>query len=111
MFLSHSKLILIHLGDEAGSHDLSSIYSKFSYVLRTFCSSKYFNSNNVKCIPIGYKSGIINKNKKNRKYKWAFTGTPHKSSRHDLLFQLSNIKPFFAIRPRDLILKLSRQRK
>tara|TARA_B100001123_G_C15175779_1_gene973253 strand:+ start:51 stop:938 length:888 start_codon:yes stop_codon:yes gene_type:complete len=90
-----SKLILIHLGDEAGSHDLSSIYGKFSYVLRTFCSSKYFKSNHVKCVPIGYKSGIINKNKNNRKYKWAFTGTPHKTSRHDLLFQLSNIEPFF----------------
>tara|TARA_B100000029_G_scaffold40393_2_gene37749 strand:- start:430 stop:1317 length:888 start_codon:yes stop_codon:yes gene_type:complete len=90
-----SKLILIHLGDEAGTQDLSSIYGKFSYVLRTFCSSRYFKSNHVKCVPIGYKSGIINKNKNNRKYKWAFTGTPHKSSRHDLLFQLSNIEPFF----------------
>ena len=90
-----SKLILIHLGDEAGSHDLSSIYGKFSYVLRTFCSSKYFKSNHVKCVPIGYKSGIINKNKNNRKYKWAFTGTPHKTSRHDLLFQFSKIEPFF----------------
>jgi len=90
-----SKLILIHLGDETGSYDLSSIYGKFSYVLRTFCSSKYFKSEHVKCIPIGYKSGIINKHKDNRKYKWAFTGTPHKSSRHDLLFQLFSIKPFF----------------
>ena len=33
--------------------------------------------------------------KDNKKYKWAFTGTPHKSSRHDLLFQFSDIKPFF----------------
>nr|WP_283626816.1 hypothetical protein [Alteromonas macleodii] len=33
--------------------------------------------------------------KNNRKYKWTFTGTPHKSSRHDLLFQFSDIKPFF----------------
>ena len=34
-------------------------------------------------------------NIKNKTYKWAFIGTPHKSSRHDLIFQLSNIKPFF----------------
>ena len=26
----------------------------------------------------------------------AFVGTPHKSSRHDLLFQLSNIEPSFS---------------
>ena len=90
-----SKLVLIHLGDETGSYDLSSIYGKFNYVLRTFCSSKYFKSDHVKCIPIGYKSGISNKHKDNRKYKWAFTGTPHKSSRHDLLFQLFSIEPFF----------------
>ena len=37
----------------------------------------------------------MNKQTKERKYKWAFTGTPHKSSRHDLLFQLSDIEPFY----------------
>lgn len=90
-----STILLFHLGDETGSYDLSQIYDKCTYVFRTFCSNKYFKNTKVKCIPIGYKSGIINKKKGVRKYKWAFTGTPHKSSRHDLLFQLSNIKPFF----------------
>ena len=33
-----------------------------------------------------------------RKNKWAFIGTPHKSSRHDLLFQLSDIKPSFSFK-------------
>jgi len=92
--LLSSKIFLIHLGDETGANDLSHIYKNCNHVWRTFCSSKYFNNNNVTCIPIGYKSGVINTNN-NRKYKWAFTGTPHKSSRHDLLYQLSNIKPFF----------------
>ena len=63
--------------------------------MRTFCSNKYFKNDRVKCIPLGYKSGISDRQKKNSKYKWAFTGTPHKSSRHDLLFQFSDIKPFF----------------
>ena len=90
-----SKILLFHLGDEAGSYDLSQIYNKCNYILRTFCSNKYFKNNRVKCIPLGYKSGISNRQKKNSKYKWAFTGTPHKSSRHDLLFQFSDIKPFF----------------
>ena len=92
--LLSSKIFLIHLGDETGEHDLSSIYKNCNHVWRTFCSSKYFNNSNVTCIPIGYKSGVINTNN-NRKYKWAFTGTPHKSSRHDLLYQFSNINPFF----------------
>ena len=90
-----SKILLFHLGDESGMHDLSKVYNNCNYVWRTFCSSKYFNNNHVKCIPIGYKSGLINKRKEKKKYKWAFTGTPHKSSRHDLLFQFTDIEPFF----------------
>ena len=93
--LACSKILLLHLGDEAGSNDVKQIYNKCSYVFRTFCSNKYFNNEHVKCIPIGYKSGILDIKKAERKYKWAFTGTPHKSSRHDLLFQFSTIKPFF----------------
>jgi len=90
-----SKIFLFHLGDEGGSYDLSTAYKNCNYIWRTFCSSKYFQNNKVKCIPIGYKSGVSNRKKTNRKYKWAFTGTPHKSSRHDLLFQLTDIEPFF----------------
>ena len=90
-----SKILLFHLGDESGSYDLSQVYKNCNYVWRTFCSNKYFKNSHVQCIPIGYKSGLVNKQKNKRKYKWAFTGTPHKSSRHDLLFQFSDIKPFF----------------
>ena len=90
-----SKIFLLHLGDESGGYDLSAVYDNCNHIWRTFCSNKYFENNKVRCIPIGYKSGVSNKQKNNRKYKWAFTGTPHKSSRHDLLFQLSEIKPFF----------------
>ena len=90
-----SKILLFHLGDESGAYDLSQVYKNCNYIWRTFCSNKYFQNNHIKCIPIGYKSGLINRQKNKRKYKWAFTGTPHKSSRHDLLFQFSDIKPFF----------------
>jgi len=90
-----SKIFLFHLGDESGAYDLSKVYKNCDYVWRTFCSNKYFKNNQVRCIPIGYKSGLVNKQENKRKYKWAFTGTPHKSSRHDLLFQFSDIKPFF----------------
>ena len=92
-----SKIFLIHLGDETGSYDLSPIYKNCDYVWRTFCLAKYFNNNRVSCLPLGYKSGtFFIKNKLDKKkYKWAFIGTPHRSSRHDILFQFSNIKPSF----------------
>ena len=91
-----SKIFLIHLGDESGIYDLTPVYSNCNYVWRTFCSNKYFKNKNISCIPLGYKSGINFKKEEDRRYKWAFIGTPHKSSRHDLLFQLSNIKPSFS---------------
>ena len=91
-----SKMFLIHLGDESGAYDSSLIYNKFNYVWRAFCSNRYFNNKKVSCLPIGYKSGTLFKKEiVERKYKWAFLGTPHKSSRHDLLFQLSDIEPSF----------------
>ena len=91
-----SKIFLIHLGDESGMYNLSKVYDYFNHVWRVFCFNKYFNNKKVSCLPIGYKSGTyLTSESKNRKYKWSFIGTPHKSSRHDLLFQLSNIKPSF----------------
>ena len=90
------KMFLIHLGDESGAYNLSLIYNKFNFVWRGFCSNRYFNNSKVSCLPIGYKSGIFFKKEvSERKYKWAFIGTAHKSSRHDLLFQLSGIEPSF----------------
>jgi len=92
-----SKMFLIHLGDEAHAYDLFQLYNKFNYVWRTFCSNRYFNNKKVSCLPIGYKSGtFFKKEVVERKYKWVFLGTPHKSSRHDLLFQLSDIEPSFS---------------
>ena len=93
-----SKIFLIHLGDEAGLYDLSSIYNNCDYVWRTFCSNKYFKNSKIKCIPLGYKSGVSDKSVKKRKYKWAFIGTPHKSSRHDLLYQLADIEPSYSFK-------------
>ena len=90
-----SKIFLFHLGDEAGMLDFSPVYKNCNYVWRTFCSNKYFNNEKIKCIPIGYKSGITDKSVQKRKYKWALIGTPHKSSRHDLLYQFSHIKEFY----------------
>jgi len=89
------KIFLIHLGDESGIYNLNKIYDHFNFVWRAFCFSKFFNNSKVKCIPIGYKSGVSLDKNNTRKYKWSFIGTPHRSSRHDLLFQLSDIEPSF----------------
>ena len=91
-----SKMFLIHLGDESGAYDLTSIYNNFNFVWRSFCLNKFFNNKKVNCLPIGYKSGVFFRKKiGSRKYKWAFIGTPHRSSRHDILFQFSDIEPSF----------------
>ena len=58
-----SKILLFHLGDESGAYDLSQVYKNCDYIWRTFCSNKYFKNNHIKCIPIGYKSGLVNKKK------------------------------------------------
>ena len=91
-----SRMYLIHLGDETGAYNFTSIYNNFDFVWRPFCLGQYFNNKEVNCIPLGYKTGVfLKKQKRERKYKWAFIGTPHRSSRHDILFQFSNIKPSF----------------
>ena len=89
------KIFLFHINDEHLDKRSKPIYEYFNYVWRTCCSPKYFSSNKVKCIPPGYKSGFKQKfdlNKK-RQFKWCFFGTQHKSSRHDMNFQLEKIKP------------------
>jgi len=89
-----SKIFLFHLGDEIGIKGTKAIYDLCTYSWRTFCLNIYFDSQNVSCIPLGYKSGLkINDQSKENGNIWAFAGTIHKSSRHDLLYQLSDIKP------------------
>ena len=38
-----SEMFLIHLGDESGANDLTSIYNNFNFVWRSFCLNKFFN--------------------------------------------------------------------
>ena len=95
-----TRFFLFHINDEHLDKRSAPIYSYCDYVWRTCCSPKYFTSNKVKCIPPGYKTGFKQKfdlNKK-RQYKWCFFGTQHKSSRHDMNFQLEKIKPNFVNR-------------
>ena len=89
------KIFLFHINDEHLNERSVLIYEYFDYIWRTCCSPKYFLSKKVKCIPPGYKSGFEQKFDLNnkRQFKWCFFGTQHKSSRHDMKFQLEKIKP------------------
>ena len=91
------KVYLFHLGDETGE-DVKKIYNFCNHTWRFFCYNFYFSSKNISCIPIGYKAGVKNYTSRydnKKKYKWSFIGTIHKSSRHDLLYQLETADPFF----------------
>lgn len=94
------NFFLFHINDEHLDQRTAPIYNYCNYVWRTCCSPKYFLSKKVKCIPPGYKSGFKQKSDLNekRQYKWCFFGTQHKSSRHDMNFQLNKIKPNFVNR-------------
>ena len=89
-----SKIFLFHLGDEIGLSAVQKIYDICHFSWRIFCTNLFFKKNNVSCIPLGYKSDVYEK-KSEKIYKWVFTGTVHKSSRQDLLYQLTKIKPHF----------------
>jgi len=90
-----SKIFLIHLGDEGGKEKTDLIYECCSHVWRTFCLGYFFNNNKATCIPIGYKGGLTVNKKKilEKKYLWSFIGTPHASSRYDLILQNKKIEP------------------
>ena len=100
----NSKIFLFHLGDEIGLSEVQKIYDICHFSWRIFCTNLFFKKNNVSCIPLGYKSDVYEK-KSEKIYKWVFTGTVHKSSRQDLLFQLSDIKPSYCYKTEQFDLK------
>ena len=92
------NIFLIHLGDEGGTENTNFIYNNCLHIWRTFCLGEFFNNKKITCIPIGYKKGITNNQKKilDRKYNWSFLGTTHGSSRFDLLYQHQRIENGFS---------------
>ena len=92
-----ASIYLIHLGDEGATEDTNMIYNNCKHVWRTFGLPRHFQSKNVTCIPIGYKSGLFYKKKDvtERKYLWSFMGTVHGSSRFDLINKHKKLEPNF----------------
>ena len=92
-----ASIYLIHLGDEGATEDTNIIYNNCKHVWRTFGLPRHFQSKNVTCIPIGYKSGLFYKKRDvtERKYLWSFMGTVHGSSRFDLINKHKKLEPNF----------------
>jgi hypothetical protein len=86
---------LLHFSNENLSHNCD-YYSKAKNVFRNYYDSNIIGEN-VTFIPLGVKSGFLNKNKnysKTKEYEFAFIGQP-KSDRQELLSVIENMENVF----------------
>ena len=92
---------LLHLSNEHKGHDCW-YYDKANYVFRNY----YFDdikNNNVKYIPLGFKSGFLNKDKSNellKKINFSFIGMPYKQDRMEMVNIIKNNKSFLHLTSR-----------
>jgi hypothetical protein len=86
---------LLHFSNENLSHNCD-YYSKAKNVFRNYYDSN-ITAENVTFIPLGVKSGFLNKNEnssKTKEYEFAFIGQP-KSDRQELLSVIENMENVF----------------
>jgi hypothetical protein len=86
---------LLHFSNEDLNHNCN-YYSKAKHVFRNYYDSN-ITSKNVTFIPLGVKSGFINKNENHletKEYEFAFIGQP-KSDREELLSIVENMENVF----------------
>ena len=81
------------------------VYDNCNYVLRPFCSSKYFNNEKVKCIPIGYKSGVLYKKKAIENTNGLLLELHTKQVDMIYYFNFLTLNLFFVTRQKNLIKK------
>ena len=89
------KFYLLHFSNEDLKHNCE-YYSKAKHVFRNYYDSNIVNSN-VTFIPLGVKSGFINKNNINstiKEYEFSFIGQP-KSDRQELLSVMEQMENVF----------------
>ena len=87
---------LLHLSNESLDHK-TDYYKKAGIVLRSYWNP-FSNYKNTYAIPLGFKSGLLNRNKEalincQRNYIWSFCGQI-KSHRLEMKNVLQNIQPF-----------------
>jgi len=86
---------LLHFSNENLSHNCD-YYSKAKHVFRNYYDSN-INHENVTFIPLGVKTGFVNKNEnylETKEYEFAFIGQP-KSDRQELLSVMENMENTF----------------
>jgi hypothetical protein len=86
---------LLHFSNENLSHNCD-YYSKAKHVFRNYYDSN-INHENVTFIPLGIKTGFINKNENSletKEYEFSFIGQP-KSDRQELLSVMENMENVF----------------
>jgi len=86
---------LLHFSNENLSHDCG-YYLKANHVFRNYYDSN-ITAQNVTFVPLGVKSGFINKNEKyseTKEYEFTFIGQP-KSDRNELLSVLEQMENVF----------------
>ena len=86
---------LLHFSNENLSHNCD-YYSKANHVFRNYYDSN-ITSQNVTFIPLGVKTGFINKNKnflETKEYEFVFIGQP-KSDRQELLSVMESMENVF----------------
>jgi len=86
---------LLHFSNENLSHNCD-YYSKAKHVFRNYYDSN-ITAQNVTFIPLGVKTGFVNKNKNSlqtKEYEFAFIGQP-KSDRQELLSVIENMENVF----------------
>lgn len=91
---------IVHIADETYSNPTQS-YENAAFVYRNYWHKKYVVQPQVKCFPLGYKTGFWKnypkqiKEARNRKYTWSFAGQINKSTRQDMISNLKKISKHF----------------
>lgn len=96
-------IVIIHLSDEWGNKEhFQNLYKYTRLLLRQYYHSNYYQKPNIKYIPLGYMSDMVEMNYTNlklklpinRKYKWSFIGNL-KQDRLEMVNKMKSINPFY----------------
>jgi len=96
-FKKSKDCILLHLSNESLDHK-TDYYKGARFVFRSYWNP-FSNYQNTFAIPLGFKAGLLNKNKEelidyNRSYIWSFCGQI-KSHRLEMKRVLQNVEPYY----------------
>lgn len=95
-------IIIIHVSDEWGKKEVFQLLARHTRLLiRQYSHSHYRTYPNIRHMPLGYMSGMMEPNYKDvrlkapseRKYAWSFVGCPNKQNRPLMLKTMASVTP------------------